>query len=80
MTEPQKEITSQATTNSATAPQAKIQPPAKAQPKGNIAALLPIGVFLILYLGLGILFEYGLNIPMGFYNIPIVVIFLEQHL
>lgn len=76
MTEPQKEITSQATTNSATAPQAKIQPPAKAQPKGNIAALLPIGVFLILYLGLGILFEYGLNIPMGFYNIPIVVIFL----
>ncbi len=39
-------------------------------------ALLPIGVFLVLYLGLGILFEFGLKIPMGFYNIPIVVIFL----
>lgn len=39
-------------------------------------ALLPIGVFLVLYLGLGILFEYGLKISMGFYNIPIVVIFL----
>ena len=44
--------------------------------KGNVKALLPIGVFLVLYLGLGVLFEYGLGIPMGFYNIPIVVIFL----
>ena len=44
--------------------------------KGNPAALLPIGIFLVLYLGLGILFEYILKIPMGFYNIPIVVIFL----
>ena len=44
--------------------------------KSNPAALLPIGVFLVLYLGLGILFEYVLKIPMGFYNIPIVVIFL----
>ena len=44
--------------------------------KGNVKALLPIGVFLILYLGLGILFEYVLKIPMGFYNIPIVVAFL----
>ena len=44
--------------------------------KGNIKALLPIGVFLVLYLGLGILFEYGMGIPMGFYNIPVVVIFL----
>jgi len=44
--------------------------------KGNVTALLPIGVFLVLYLGLGILFEYFLNIPMGFYNIPIVVAFL----
>ena len=43
---------------------------------GNPIALLPIGVFLVLYLGLGILFEYGLKIPMGFYNIPIVVAFL----
>ena len=44
--------------------------------KGNVRALLPIGVFLVLYLGLGILFEYVLKIPMGFYNIPIVVAFL----
>ncbi len=44
--------------------------------QANYKALLPIGVFLVLYLGLGILFEYVLNIPMGFYNIPIVVIFL----
>ena len=44
--------------------------------KGNALALLPIGIFLILYLGLGILFEYILKIPMGFYNIPIVVVFL----
>ena len=44
--------------------------------KGNVKALLPIGVFLVLYLGLGILFEYILKIPMGFYNIPIVVAFL----
>lgn len=44
--------------------------------KGNVKALLPIGIFVVLYLGLGILFEYVLKIPMGFYNIPIVVIFL----
>ena len=44
--------------------------------KGNPIALLPIGVFLVLYLGLGMLFEYGLRIPMGFYNIPIVIAFL----
>ena len=44
--------------------------------KGNPIALLPIGVFLVLYLGLGLLFEYGLKIPMGFYNIPIVIAFL----
>lgn len=44
--------------------------------KGNAKALLPIGVFLVMYLGLGILFEYVLLIPMGFYNIPIVVSFL----
>ena len=44
--------------------------------KGNPIALLPIGVFLALYLGLGLLFEYGLKIPMGFYNIPIVIAFL----
>ena len=44
--------------------------------KANYKALLPIGVFLVLYLGLGIVFEYVMKIPMGFYNIPIVVIFL----
>ena len=44
--------------------------------KGKGIALLPIGVFLVLYLGLGILFEYVMKIPMGFYNVPIVVAFL----
>ena len=44
--------------------------------KGNVGALLPIGVFLVIYLGLGIVFEYVMKIPMGFYNIPIVVAFL----
>ena len=44
--------------------------------KGNPIALLPIGVFLILYLGLGLWFEYGLHIPMGFYHVPIVIAFL----
>ena len=44
--------------------------------KGRTIALLPILVFLVLYLGLGLLFEYGMKIPMGFYNIPIVVVFL----
>lgn len=44
--------------------------------KGRAIALIPIGVFLVLYLGLGIIFEYVLKIEMGFYNIPIVVAFL----
>ena len=44
--------------------------------KKNGKALLPILVFIVLYLGLGILYEYVMKIPMGFYNIPIVVIFL----
>lgn len=44
--------------------------------KPRSIALLPVGVFLVLYLGLGLLFEYWLKIDMGFYNIPIVVIFL----
>lgn len=39
--------------------------------KPTIVSLLPIGVFLILYLGLGIMFEYVMRIPMGFYNVPI---------
>ena len=44
--------------------------------EANFKALLPIGVFLVLYLGLGILFEYVLKVGMGFYNIPIVVVFV----
>lgn len=44
--------------------------------KVNPVALLPIFVFLVLYLGLGIVFEYIMKIPMGFYNIPIIVAFL----
>ena len=44
--------------------------------KGNALALLPIGVFLWLYLGLGLVFEYVMKIPMGFYNVPIVIAFL----
>ena len=44
--------------------------------KGNAIALLPILVFVVLYLGLGVLFEYVLKIDMGFYNIPIVIVFL----
>ena len=46
------------------------------KPKANAWALLPIAVFLVLYLGLGIVFEYVLKVGMGFYNIPIVVTFL----
>ncbi len=48
--------------------------------KGKGIALLPIGVFLVLYLGLGISFEYVMKIPMGFYNVPIVLHFLLQFL
>lgn len=44
--------------------------------KERAIALLPIAVFLVLYLGLGILFEYIMKIPMGFYNVPIVFAFL----
>ena len=44
--------------------------------KGNAIALLPIGVFLVLYLGLGIVFEYVMDIYMGFYNVPIIIAFL----
>ena len=44
--------------------------------KNNPKALLPILFFLFFYLGLGLIFEYKLKIPMGFYNIPIVIAFL----
>ncbi|MDD5823707.1 MAG: Na+/H+ antiporter NhaC family protein [Firmicutes bacterium] len=43
--------------------------------KANAKALLPIGVFVVLYLGLGIIFEYVMKIEMGFYNVPIIVVF-----
>lgn len=52
-----------------------MDPKAK-QIKSNPAALLPILVFLGLYLGMGLIFEYVLKIEMGFYNIPIVVVFM----
>ena len=44
--------------------------------KGNPIAMLPIGVFLVMYLGLGLIFEYALHIPMGFYEVPIIIAFL----
>ena len=44
--------------------------------KGNPWALLPICVFLAVYLGLGLTFEYIMKIPMGFYNVPIIIAFL----
>ena len=44
--------------------------------KGNALALLPIGVFLAIYLGLGLTFEYVLKIEMGFYKVPIIIAFL----
>ena len=46
------------------------------KPKLNPAALLPILVFSILYLGMGLIFEYRLEVEMAFYNIPIVVVFM----
>lgn len=44
--------------------------------KSNASALIPIGVFIAFYLSLGIAFEYIMKIPMGFYNVPVVVAFL----
>ena len=44
--------------------------------KSNPLALIPIGVFVAFYLSLGIVFEYVMKIPMGFYNVPVVVAFL----
>lgn len=44
--------------------------------KSNALALIPIGVFVVFYLSLGIIFEYVMKIPMGFYNVPVVVAFL----
>ena len=44
--------------------------------KSNPLALIPIGVFVVFYLSLGVIFEYVMKIPMGFYNVPVVVAFL----
>ncbi len=44
--------------------------------KSNAFALIPIGVFVAFYLTLGIIFEYVMKMPMGFYNVPVVVAFL----
>lgn len=44
--------------------------------KSNVFALIPIGVFVAFYLTLGIVFEYVMKMPMGFYNVPVVVAFL----
>ena len=45
-------------------------------PRSNPVALAPILVFLALYLGSGITFEYILKIENGFYQTPAIVIFL----
>ncbi|ORU00043.1 Methionine transporter MetT [Anaerovibrio sp. JC8] len=44
--------------------------------KKSFGALLPIAVFVLLYLGLGITLEYVLQVPMGFYNVSVVVVFM----
>ena len=44
--------------------------------KSNALALIPIGVFVAFYLSLGVIFEYVMKIPMGFYNVPVVVAFI----
>ena len=44
--------------------------------KKQLWGLLPIGIFILFYLSLGITFEYILKIPMGFYSVPVVVAFL----
>ena len=44
--------------------------------EANARSLFPIAVFVILYLGLGILFEYVLDIEMGFYKVSVVMVFL----
>ena len=42
-----------------------------AMKKENYKALLPIGVFLVLYLGLGILFEYVLKKYIQYRGLPL---------
>ena len=49
----------------------------KSKSKANVRALLPIAIFLVLYLGNGIYFEYinPINGEMGFYIMSVVVAF-----
>ena len=42
----------------------------------NPSALLPILIFLVLYLGMGLIFVYCIGINMEFYDIHIVVTFM----
>ncbi len=44
--------------------------------KSNFRALLPIWIFLVLYILTGLIFEYVLKTPMGFGDVPIVVVFM----
>ena len=44
--------------------------------RSNPLALIPVGAFVLFYLSLGIIFEYVMKIPMGFYSVPVVVAFL----
>jgi len=44
--------------------------------KDSFWALLPIAVFVLIYLGLGGYYEFIEKIPMAFYKIPILFIFL----
>ncbi|MBO5653942.1 MAG: hypothetical protein J6R72_00410 [Candidatus Methanomethylophilaceae archaeon] len=44
--------------------------------ESNIKAMLPIAIFVFLYLGTGIVVEYAMGIEMGFYKVPVVGVFL----
>lgn len=44
--------------------------------QGNPKALIPIPIFVVLYLGMSITLEYGLHVEMRFYSIPVLLIFL----
>lgn len=44
--------------------------------KGNALALIPILVFLVIYIGTGVYFQYIKNEAQGFYIMPVVVAFL----
>ncbi|MCQ2079274.1 MAG: Na+/H+ antiporter NhaC family protein, partial [archaeon] len=46
------------------------------RPEANVKAMLPIAVFVVLYLGIGVVVEYGMGIAMGFYQVPVIGVFL----